>query len=174
MRMRTARSRFRFWYGVALLILAAPVAGTRDANADAAAVPSLPRWLVGHWVLERNGRTIEENWTDAAGGRMFSVGRTLEGDRLVEFEFVRIEARPEGVFYVAQPEGAPPTDFKLTQSDAKSLRFENPEHDFPQIVRYWTDGPDRLHAEVSAAVEGKEHAQRFDYRRVSCPLGRRR
>jgi hypothetical protein len=159
---------------VALLILAALGAGTRGARGETAAAPSLPRWLVGHWVQERDGKTIEENWTDATGYRMFSVGRTLKGDRLVEFEFVRIEARPDGMFYVAQPQGAPPTDFKLTQSDAKSLRFENPGHDFPQIVRYWTDGPDRLHAEVSAAVEGKERAQRFDYRRVSCPLQRRR
>jgi hypothetical protein len=165
---------FGRWAVAVLLLLAAPAADTRDTRADVEPAPSLPRWLVGHWVLERDGKTIEENWTDAAGGRMFSVGRTLKGDRLVEFEFVRIETRPEGMFYVAQPQGAPPTDFKLTQSDGKSLRFENPGHDFPQIVRYWTDGPDRLHAEVSAAVEGKEHAQRFDYRRVSCPLQRRR
>jgi hypothetical protein len=36
---------------------------------------------------------------------LVETSRTLEGDRTVAFEFVRIEARADGVYYVAQPGG---------------------------------------------------------------------
>jgi hypothetical protein len=119
--------------------------------------------------MERAGRVVEENWTDAIGGVMFGVGRTVRDGRVLEFEFVRIESSPRGLVYVAQPKGAPPTEFRLTRNEPNSVRFENPAHDFPQVVRYWMNGPDTLHAEVSATREGKVTAIRFAYLRAPCP-----
>ena len=37
------------------------------------------------------------------------------------FEFLRIEARPEGIVYVAMPRGQAPTDFTLAESSAKRV-----------------------------------------------------
>ena len=165
----TLRSSRWIRAAVVLLALSASPATSQAAAAPDSSVRALPAWLAGHWRMERGGRVVEEHWTGAAGGVMFGVGRTLRDGRLVEFEFVRIETRPGGLAYVAQPKGAPPTEFKLTRSEAGSVRFENPAHDFPQVVRYWTTGSDSLHAEVSATRDGKTSAIRFDYARAGCP-----
>jgi len=79
---------------------------------------------------------IEERWTDPASNMMLGLSRTVRGDKVVEFEFLRIEARPDGLFYVAQPGGHPPTDFKLTKWDGTEAIFENAGHDFPKRVIY--------------------------------------
>ena len=86
---------------------------------------------------------------------MLGVSRTLKGDRAVAFEFLRIEFRPDAVFYVAQPGGRPKTEFKLTASDGKSATFENPGHDHPRMIRYSIGGDGSLKAELDGA-EGKQ------------------
>ncbi|HEY7699774.1 MAG TPA: DUF6265 family protein, partial [Vicinamibacteria bacterium] len=71
------------------------------------------RFLSGKWQGEWGKAAIEEHWTEAAGGTMLGVSRTIVSGKTVAFEYLRIEARGDGVFYVAQPGGRPPTDFKL-------------------------------------------------------------
>jgi hypothetical protein len=57
---------------------------------------------------------------------LVGTSRTVEAGRTVSFEFMRIEARPDGVFYVAQPGGKPPVDFTLASDTASELVFVNP------------------------------------------------
>jgi len=106
-------------------------------------------WLAGSRSVKGN-TLIEERWTDPASNMMLGVSRTVRGDKVVEFEFLRIEARADGLFYVAQPGGRPPTDFKLTRWDGTEAIFENPEHDFPKRVIY-RRMPDNV---VVAKVDG--------------------
>ena len=106
-------------------------------------------WLAGSRSVKGN-TLIEERWTDPASNMMLGVSRTVRGDKVVEFEFLRIEARADGLFYVAQPGGRPPTDFKLTKWDGTEAIFENPEHDFPKRVIY-RRMPDNV---VVAKVDG--------------------
>ena len=87
-------------------------------------------WLAGSRSMKGNA-LIEERWTDPASNMMLGLSRTVRGDKVVEFEFLRIEARPDGLFYVAQPGGHPPTDFKLTKWDGTEAIFENPSTIFP-------------------------------------------
>jgi hypothetical protein len=72
---------------------------------------------------------------------MLAVSRTLKDGRMASFEFLRIVERDGGLVYVAQPGGKPPTDFTLTLVSEASATFENPEHDFPKMIRY-TKRPD--------------------------------
>jgi hypothetical protein len=44
----------------------------------------------------------------------------------------------DGIFYIAQPQGNPPTEFRLTESLGNRVVFENKAHDFPQRIVYWT------------------------------------
>lgn len=122
------------------------------------------RFLEGSWRGESGKATIEERWTDAAGGTMLGVSRTIVSGETVGFEFLRIEAREEGVFYVAQPNGRPPTDFKLTRTSAGEAVFENPQHDHPKVIRYrLEDGG------LVAEIEGDEGKQQFRFRKSSAP-----
>ena len=121
-------------------------------------------FLEGEWRGESGGAVIEERWTDGAGGTMLGLSRTLSSGKIAAFEFLRIEARADGVFYVAQPGGRPPTEFKLTRASAGEAVFENPQHDHPKIIRYRREGDG-----LSAEVEGDEGKQVFRFRRKSAP-----
>jgi len=135
-------------------------------SAFAAPSPDLEglRFIEGNWRGESGKATIEERWTDAVGGTMLGVSRTIVSGKTVAFEFLRIEAREDGVFYVAQPNGRPPTDFKLTRVSAGEAVFENPQHDHPKIIRY------RLgEGELVAEVEGDEGKQEFRFLKSNAP-----
>jgi hypothetical protein len=120
-------------------------------------------WLAGNWSGAANDVSFEERWTPPAGGVMLAVSRTIKGDRLVAFEFLRIVERDGGLVYVAQPSGRPPTDFELTAVTETSATFENPTHDFPKVIRYARRPDGTLEARVS---DGGQRAETFVFRRA--------
>lgn len=123
-------------------------------------------WMVGSWQSAPGAqRQVEEHWTRAAGGTMMGVGRTVAGERTVEFEFLRIEQRADGIFYVAHPKArCPGTDFKLTRVSGTEAVFENPQHDFPKRVIYRMGEGDSLTATIDAG-EGTK-AITFSFQRI--------
>jgi hypothetical protein len=105
-------------------------------------------WLRGSW--HGDDGEAEEHWTAAAGGTMLGVGRTIVGDTTRSFEFMRIEARPAGLVFIAQPSGGPAVEFTASTCAPDLLRFENPAHDFPKSIEYRRDGADAITATVDA------------------------
>ena len=124
-------------------------------------------WIAGSWSDPVGRANSEEYWIAPAAGAMLGVSRTIVKDRLVAFEFLRIEKRADGIYYVAQPGGRPPTDFKLTQSTATSAVFENPKHDHPKIISYRLDGADTLVAKIEGDEGGQHKAQEFRFKRLA-------
>ena len=120
-----------------------------------AAGPTDLAFMKGAWEGGPPGMKFEERWTEEAGGLMLGVSRTLKGDKAIGFEFLRIEFRADGIFYVAQPGGRAKTEFKLTASDGKSATFENPSHDHPKMIRYTRTEDGSLRADLDGA-EGKQ------------------
>jgi len=145
-------------------LLLAPTA--LGAQAPAAQLTDFA-WLAGTRQMARANGFVEEHWTAATANVVFGVSRTVRGDRVVEFEFIRIEQRPEGIFYVAQPNGRPPTLFKLTRWDGTEAVFENPEHDFPKRVVYRRLPDNVVWAKVDAG-EGSRGPE-FTFRPVPPP-----
>jgi hypothetical protein len=107
-------------------------------------------WMSGDWQTDANGRAVsEEHWTRPRGGSMIGMSRTLVRDKMVSFEFLRLEQRPDGIYYVASPNGrCPATDFKLTGLSGEEAVFENPEHDFPKRIIYRRSSNGDLAAET--------------------------
>jgi hypothetical protein len=114
-------------------------------------------WMEGTWVGKDGGITVEERWTPPAGGSMLAVSRTVKDGRLVAFEFLRIEERAGGLVYVAQPGGKPPTDFALTTISGTSATFENPDHDFPKVIRYTRRPDGSLEARVGDGAKDETY-----------------
>jgi hypothetical protein len=108
-------------------------------------------WMAGTWVSTSGPRRVEERWTPPAGGSMLAVSRTLNGDRLVEFEYLRVVERDGGLIYIAQPNGQPPTEFPMTRLQGRHARFENPQHDFPKTIEYEARPDGSLVASISGA-----------------------
>jgi hypothetical protein len=123
-------------------------------------------WITGDWQSPPGGRAlVEEHWTQPAGGSMLGMSRTVAGSRTAEFEFLRIEQREDGIYYVAQPKGrCPATDFKLTRAGAQEAVFENPQHDFPKRIIYRKTAEDSLTASIDAGEGSK--AMTFQFRRM--------
>lgn len=130
-------------------------------------------WLAGCWAQQGREAGSAEQWMAPAGGAMLGMARTLKGGRVVEFEFLQIRADIDGrLVYIAQPQGRPPTEFRLLrqrEGDEAEAVFENPAHDFPQRVLYRHVAADRLVARIEGQAGGKERGIDFPMQRTSCP-----
>ena len=118
-------------------------------------------WIAGAWQTEQGAkRQSEEHWTTAAGATMMGMSRTVVGEKTVEFEYLRIEQRADGIYYVAHPKArCPATDFKLTRASATEAVFENPQHDFPKRIIYRKNGDDSL----TASIDGGEGTKSMSF-----------
>jgi ketosteroid isomerase-like protein len=145
--------------GILLAVLVAPPVMGEDS------APTEPLdWMAGHWCTDSGGKSVEELWLPPRGEVLVGLGRTYTTNRTVGFEFLRI-ADVDGVQnYSAQPGGRPPTHFARTDGGEDWVRFENPEHDFPQRLEYRRDG-DKLLAEVAGpGNNGDEAVIRLGFR----------
>jgi hypothetical protein len=122
--------------------------------------------MSGDWQTPAGGRVqIDEHWTQSAGGSMLGMSRTVGGDKTIEFEYLRIEQREDGIYYVAHPKArCPGTDFKLTRLSSSEAVFENPQHDFPKRIIYRKTSEDALTASIDAGEGTKSMS--FGYRRA--------
>jgi hypothetical protein len=133
----------------------------------ATATPTpMPAFLSGCWEQRGDdGRWTEECWTDTRGGLMIGSGRDGKGDKVRHWEWMRIERGANGsLTFYGSPKGAAPVGFKATEGDDKSITFANPNHDYPQRVRYVAT-ESGLDAEVSLADGSKPN--RWSYRRTA-------
>ena len=107
-------------------------------------------WMSGRWETQgASGRWTEESWSAPRGGVMLGYSRSGAGGTLREFEFLRLQAGSDGIpAYLAQPGGRAATAFRLTASEGTSATFDNPQHDFPQRIRYVRTG-NRMVATIS-------------------------
>lgn len=147
-------------------VLAATLGLGLQAAPQADATPKIESlaWMSGDWELGHEKMQIDEHWTHAAGGTMFGTSRTIADGKTVFFEFLRLETRADGIYYVAQPRGGKGTDFKLVKSDDKSATFENLKHDFPKRILYRRESETSLVARIEGDGTEREKPQDFHYR----------
>jgi len=125
-------------------------------------------WLSGCWELRSGSRLVEEQWMVPRGGLMLGISRTTRNDSIVEFEHVRIETRPAGVFYVALPSRQAMAEFKAASIGDSSAIFENPVHDFPKRIMYRRANADSIVASIEGPRGGQTRTITYPYRRVAC------
>lgn len=146
----------------------------RSSASTAPAAPAAPdepkladlAWMAGHWASEQDGARVEEAWLAPAGGFLLGMNRTAPKSGRGSFEYLRIEQRAEEIVYVASPSGRGATEFPLHDFGEYFALFENPEHDFPQRIRYELTADGSLHARVSGDVEGRERAMEWTWKPV--------
>lgn len=129
-------------------------------------------WLSGDWETGAGDTRIEEHWTRPDGGTLLGMGRTVRGGKTAFFEYLRIETRDDGIYYVAHPKARPGTDFKATQVGPDEVVFENPEHDFPKRIVYRKEADGSVTARVEGDGTEPEKAQEFRFRRTAPPTAR--
>jgi hypothetical protein len=111
-----------------------------QAAVPAARVEELA-WMSGRWEALSGETWTEEQWSAPRAGVMLGYSRTGAGGNMGEFEFIRLQAGPDGVpTYMPQPGGRAPVLFPLVASGPTSATFENRAHDYPQRISYRRNG----------------------------------
>jgi uncharacterized protein DUF6265 len=124
------------------------------------------KWLAGAWVGTRGtdgAIAFEERWSPPLGGAMLATSRTVSREKMSAFEFLRIVERDGGLVYIAQPNGAAPTEFVLTELGASRAVFENPRHDYPKRIAYELSPDGGLGASIGFLKGGTP--RRFEFKR---------
>lgn len=113
------------------------------ACASTTRAPTSPRgqlaslaWLRGLWCGPIDPGTFCEAWRQDADGALRGEGALYAAGGGGRVETLRLEARGDGVYYVATPEGEATTAFRLTRLTVDEAVFENPAHDFPTRITY--------------------------------------
>ena len=127
-------------------------------------------WISGYWLDCSGGREASETWSDPRGGLMVGHAVTLTANDGVSFETARIGPTAQGFAYVAQPGGAAPTAFALSETGPARAVFVNAENDFPTRIIYATEG-DVLTARIEGTIDGQTRSMDWTFR--AAPLNAR-
>jgi hypothetical protein len=151
-----------------------------DKTADKPATgPLAPlAWMRGCWEGKVNQRDFREEWLPLAGDMMIGVSQTTLRGKTVDFEYLRLEPRPEGVFYIAAPSGKNEAAFRLAGQNAAEggdevFTFVNatPGAEYPQRIIYRHASEGWLYATVEGKIKGVDKQVIFPMRRVDCQTG---
>jgi len=125
-----------------------------------------------------NQRDFREEWLPLTGDMMSGVSQTTLRGKTVDFEYLRLEPRAEGVFYVAAPSGKNEAAFRLAaQTTAvggdEVFTFANatPGVEYPQRIIYRRGSEGWLYATVEGKIKGADKQVVFPMRRVDCQTG---
>jgi len=132
-------------------------------------------WLEGCWRGEVTQYEFREHWLPLRGGLMVGAGHSLMQGKTQDYGYLRLETRPDGVYYVSIPPGKKEGSFKLTATatDDKDtiFTFTNSVDEFPQGIVYRRGIDGWLYATVEGKVNGEPRKVIYPMRRIDCQSG---
>jgi len=136
-------------------------------------------WLEGCWKGSVNQREFREHWMPLRGNLLIGISHMVMQARTQGFEYLRLESRPDGIYYVAAPSGKAESAFRMTEQtfdraegrDDQIFTFVNPAQEFPQKISYRRGSEGWLYAVVSGKSGGKDREITYPMRRVDCESG---
>lgn len=156
---------------------AAPVTTPATENAPAAGAAGLDSlsWLAGCWLGAVNGREFREQWMPLRGDLMLGIGQTVFKGKTQNFEYLRLEPRADGVYYVALPGDQREAAFRLVSTTVDDLdtifTFANAGHDFPQRIIYRRGTKGWLYATIEGKQKGEDQRVIYPMQRIDCGSG---
>jgi len=119
--------------------------------------------FVGCWENE-NGLE-REAWTEDPSGWLVGYAASRDADGNVTFfEHMRIEVAGEGEVLVVTGQDNSETRFARNMGDDKSeYRFENPAHDYPQVIVY-----KRNRDALNAYIDLMDGSKKVSFDKTAC------
>lgn len=125
-------------------------------------------WLQGRWESATPEGTIFEEWTTAGTNELAGIGGFVKGADTMISETIALKMQDTNLVYIPTVKGQnndQPITFTLSEAAGDSFVFENPAHDFPQVICYKRMGDTAMEARISGRVNGKEMAEGFVLRK---------
>jgi hypothetical protein len=132
-------------------------------------------WLEGCWQGIVNQREFREQWLPLRGGMLVGAGQQTLRGKMQDYEYLRIEARADGVYFTQFSGDGKETSFKLegTSTDQKDtiFTFANTADAFPArlVYRRGTDG--WLYETIEGKLGGSDKRVIYPLRRIGCESG---
>lgn len=127
------------------------------------------KWLLGTWENKSSRGSIYETWTKVSATEMNGKSYALKDLDTIFYETIKLVQEPEGLYYIPTVKNQNdmlPVKFTLKSISESAMIFENPDHDFPQMISYSLIEPDSLVAEISGIKNGKLRKQQFPMKRI--------
>ena len=104
-------------------------------------------WLIGCWMTPDG--SAQEVWVADGDGGLSGFSVSVADNKVSFYETLTIRPADNGTLvYTAHPSGQASTSFTSTDLSDNSVTFVNPDHDYPQQIRY-TRVPGSLQATIS-------------------------
>jgi len=150
-----------------------------QAEAAKAVAPPLElaslAWLDGCWRGEVAQYEFREHWLPLRGGLMVGAGHVVFQGKTQDYGYLRLETRPDGVYYVSISSAKKEAAFKLASAtiDDKDtiFTFTGSSDEFPQRIVYRRGIDGWLYGSVEGKVKGEEKKVIYPMRRVDCQNG---
>lgn len=126
-------------------------------------------WLIGTWENKTTRGTVYETWNKTSETELAGKSYIIKEKDTIVFENIRLVEEKDGLVYipvVKNQNGGVPVRFPGKTISENQLVFENPQHDFPQIISYMKITADSLVAEIAGTKNGQQHKQTFPMKRV--------
>lgn len=120
--------------------------------------------------MQMQEATFYETWQKPSNDRLEGKGILVNtsGDTLFN-EQLAIALR-DGILYyepiVSNQNDGQKVSFKEALMQDTIVRFENLEHDFPQVISYSITQKGKIHAYVAGQQDGKEHRSDFYFEKM--------
>ncbi len=117
--------------------------------------------LLGQWQSNSEKVQISEHWQYIDNQHMKGTGVTVRLNQAKPpfVESLKIVEMSGAVFYWAKtPQNLLPVAFKLVECSSQYLKFENVQHDFPQVIEYQqTSEPNATEPKITVTVSAKNN-----------------
>jgi len=154
-----------------------PSATPATPGGPAAASPPISAlgWLRGCWTGKVGRRELTEQWQEPRGGTMEGFSQTVVRGETRDYTSLRIESKPDGLYYVAIPSGKKELAFKFASVEddrgVKVFTFSHPGEEFPQRIVYRQNDQGSMFAQVGGKVSGKDKEVTYPLHKVDCVTG---
>jgi len=118
--------------------------------------PEMPEWLIGTWKMTQGEVTIYESWAFESDSTRDGKSWFMADADTSIIEKMKLLRRAADLYFIADvPQNNTPVYFKAITIDKNKYVFENPEHDFPQRIIYFTPHNDTLRARIEGGSQEK-------------------
>jgi hypothetical protein len=152
-----------------------PTAGAESSDASRAGPLAPFAWLAGCWQGSVNQREFREHWLPLRGGVLVGAGQQAMGGTMQDYEFLRIESRPDGLYFTQFSGDRKEASFRLasttTDRDDTIFTFANTTDAFPARLIYRRGSEGWLYETIEGSIAGSEKRVIYPLRRVDCETG---